>query len=576
MNKINNTSPTLKAPADKSITSKEIAEKLSKQASPELIFNRRPKGPIVRNKIKPKEDTPATVFDAALLNLQSLLELLGPQFFPPKFYDWLKRYKKPKDPKNPQHKPAKPPKEVTDLDIEAIQVQVIVKNGGVVVHPKNDNNGSIKKSGKTRKVRLALKIGNIIIIIRNGKNEGKGITYPPQKSGDPIVIILDHLDVPDELSMKIVLFHELVHAKQILDPNGIFHRLRDSKKIVGEKAKEKSHKELIQAIKDLFKDNAEAEGHAASLLICALEIQRHAELKKFIEKGIHNTASDLFDTHAPKAKHKVKLLNAILLVIGRLLPDITTENKKLMSDLNGLKALKKILEKAVKDYQKTFPKGSTKILKPLNDALKKLTSDTAIAEAATVDFETCKQLLIKKAKAVQQKSTALQKELNKLDIAQEKLAKKQQEKELERIKRLNAPTKKTRDDAKVNEGALQKEINKINAEIEDLKKAINPLLKAAKEENKEKVEVKKGKKTLQALLTDTIKKAKTAREKLKEAQANSASTLGIITNDDLGLLIGKLIGTLQKPSTTLDKLRLKLELLKKLEKLVEKTIGKMK
>ncbi len=455
---------------------------------------------------KKKPDTVTPILIKALLNIKSLTGHLGDDLLSPEVLKWFKGWD------------GKAFEKVKEIEVEVIGEKIILKDGKAT------------GNGKTHSLKTAIKIDNLLIVIHGGsKGKGQGLTFFPKKDGDRIVIFLDYADVKDELQMKMVLFHELVHVKQLRDKNSGFIDIRDSAK--GKDDKKKTDKEIIDEIKEKIADNFEAEAHLATLFFAALLFQAHPEGEKsIIEK--YKTALKKLNKHQKDATDQFKLFNQILKTLEKLVADIESENAKLKKQIEVSKTLRDKLKTELERYKKSLPKmkESDKIKKRLNNLEKKVDK----AAKAIIDFEKLKLEIINKVSELKKKQKDIAKktaERNKKkdDIKKEK-DKAKKAKLTEELKEINKVLKKLKDSAK-------KDINKLNRV---LKKGCNEAGKAQSE--------------------------------IKEIIDKLGKELGKSEDDSLIDLFTQLMAAFRKSANVLKKLKFKLDLLMELEKVLEKIL----
>lgn len=446
---------------------------------------------------------------AALANIKSLLKQLGNGLLSPEVEEWLTEF---------DGKDGKKIKKVKKAEQDAIGVKIILKNGKVF------------RNKKVTALVCAIEVDNLLIVVHKGqKGDGQGNTFFPKKEGDRVVILLDEADVGDEIRMKMVLFHELVHVKQIRDKNSGFKKIRDEKKVKKEGKKEKkvkkSDKEITDEIKKKLTDNFEAEAHLATLFFAALLIQAHPESSNAILEK-YKTALKKFKDHKDKAQDRTKLIGQILDTVGKLVEDIKGENAKLKRLIDAMGSLGKNLAKEIQRYGKSLP--NTEAAKKVKGRLEKLKKSIEKAKKAVDNFEKLKKDLIGKEKE-------LRKQLKDILERTEDLRKKKEAFEKETDKEKRAELKK---------------------ELKKMRKALKKARKKAKE--------------ALGKLTAALGKAGTAaqramseiKETIKELRKEQDR------NEDEKLLdiISKIISTYRKASNRLKKLKFKLNLLRELEK----------
>jgi hypothetical protein len=453
-----------------------------------------------RDDDKMEENTLITILKKALLNIKGMLALLGEDLLSPDILEWLKG--------------------LIDKSIETIDEFEIETFSGTIVLGK----GKVKVGdSKAKKVKAAVTVDNVRIVIHEGaKGKGQGVTYAPKKKRDPIVILLDESDVGDQLRMKIVLFHELVHEKQLRDPNSGFAEIRDG---------DEGDAEKIKKIEELA-PNFEAEAHLATVFISTLLLQQHPEGEKAILEKFDNALKRL-KSFLDKANDPLKLMNQILATKDKLRREIGEENKALKEKIKELNTLRNQLQKELERYKKSLPK--TKETDKIAKRLDKLAQKIKDAGAAISDFETIKAALLESDARLAKK---LEEIAGKFAERQKKAMQLEKEEDKERRK------------------TLKKEIKELNKELKELSS-----------------EIKKGIDDEVKDLKKIDKKARTTQTTIKELIEEIAKELGESLDDGLINLFTKLLGCLRKTANVLSKLKFKLNVLKELEVLVKKLIA---
>lgn len=455
---------------------------------------------------KEKKENPFnTTLIKALRNLKSMIEHLGEDLFSPEILKWLKAWK------------GKTLKDINEFKIDTLDGKVVLGKGRLKLG---------KGKGKGNKVKTAVEVDNVIIVILKGGKKGKqAVTLRPQKKGDTIVILIDKADVDtDELQMKIVLFHEFVHVKQLRDPKSGFAEIRDSDATDEEKAKKNQDLGL----------NFEAEAHLATVFICTLLLQKHPEGAKAI-LGKNKTARKQLENFLAKVKDPLKLLNQILATKDKLKKEIKEENEALNKKSKELKKLHEQFKKKLDRYKKSLPqnKDADKIAKQLDKLAKRIED----AGKAISEFESKKTTLFEFDAELAKK---LQEIARMLGERQKKAEQRKKETDKERRKTLKKEIKE-----------LDKKIKKLGKKIKkDLDKEVKDL---------EKIAGKAG-----AALTN-----------IKKLIGEIAKALGKSFDHGLIDAFAKLLACLRKTATVLAKLKVKLIVLRDLEALVKKLIKKL-
>ena len=451
---------------------------------------------------KEKADSINSILIKALLNIKNLIDQLG-DLLSPDVLKWLSEWN------------GKEFEKVSETKIDVIGEKIIIKNG------------KARGNGKTRSLKTAVKLDNLLIVVHGGgKGKGEGMTFFPKKENDRVVIFLDEADVNDELQMKLVLFHELVHVKQIRDKNSGFKKIRDSLK-----GREKTDKEIINEIKNKLKDNFEAEAHLATLFLAALLIQAHPEGEDSILNK-YKTALENLIKYREKSKDKLKLFNQLIKTLGKLIPDIKSENDKLNEQIDSLKKLRDKFKTELERYLKSLPqiKESKKIKHRLNTLKKE--ADKTVKNID--DFEKLKLKITKKESVLREKLKDIARKAGELEKIKQEIAKQNDRSE---------------------KAGLKEEYLKLNKALKKLKKS-----------------VKKDVDKLDQLLLKEQRKVKAVQSGIKKVIGELVKELSRC--EDYGLIdvLTQLMGAFRKSSTVLKKLEFKLDLLKEIEKELKKIL----
>lgn len=365
----------------------------------------------------------------ALNNIKNLLAHLDGNFLSPEVIKWFRNWD------------CETIEETENEKIEVIGTTIIIKNSNP------------KKSKKKRSRNIAVKIDNLLIVIKNNIKGKQGFTYYPKRDGDRVVILIDNKDVKDEIAMKIVLFHELVHVKQIRDKNSGFKDIRDSLK---ENGKPKTDKEIDDELNAKLSDYFETEAHLASMFFTALLVQAHPENIDIIIKK-YKESKKLFNRYRKKVPDK-KLFNLIIQIIEKLIPDIQIENAKLIEEVELLNTWKTKLETQLTRYKNSLPetKESTKIKERLNKIEEKINETLTKISA----FEESKQAMLEKEALLRESLKNFK--CNSDEIKEEKGKLKELKKSfsefMKELKRLNRKLKKLCETIKDNTKELASEV----------------------------------------------------------------------------------------------------------------------